>query len=194
MDTREKMILESSKLFSQRGYDAVGVQEIVQSCDVTKPTLYHHFGNKLGLLKAIFEEKFGDLRIAIASAANIQQTSNYHLGLNKNLQTIASNLFEYARKEPEFYRMQLSMFFAPPENESHKVAFGYFIQLQEILEKMFQEAVLVLGNLRGKERIAATTFLGMVNNYIGLFLNHELDFSEDLTKILVHQFMHGISS
>ncbi len=32
------------------GYDAMGIQRIVEAARITKPTLYHYFGSKQGLL------------------------------------------------------------------------------------------------------------------------------------------------
>ena len=50
LDNRELILNAALDLFYARGYDAVGVQEIVDRAGVTKPTLYYYFGSKLGLL------------------------------------------------------------------------------------------------------------------------------------------------
>ena len=55
MDNREAILSEALHLFYVRGYDAVGVQEIVDAAGVTKPTLYYYFGSKKGLLESLFE-------------------------------------------------------------------------------------------------------------------------------------------
>ena len=55
-DNRTGLLHSALTLFATRGYDAVGVQEIVENAGVTKPTLYHYFGNKLGLLETLLEE------------------------------------------------------------------------------------------------------------------------------------------
>jgi len=52
MNAKIRLINISTALFALHGYDAVGIKEIVDKAGVTKPTLYHHFGNKEGLLKA----------------------------------------------------------------------------------------------------------------------------------------------
>ena len=41
------------QLFYEKGYDAIGVQEIADAAGVTKPTLYHYFGSKYGLLETV---------------------------------------------------------------------------------------------------------------------------------------------
>ena len=55
MDNKKNIMNIALKSFSLKGFDAVGVQEIVEKSGVTKPTLYHYFGSKTGLLEAIFD-------------------------------------------------------------------------------------------------------------------------------------------
>ena len=44
----KKLLLDAAlDLFYAKGYDAVGVQEIVDRAGVTKPTLYYYFGSKI---------------------------------------------------------------------------------------------------------------------------------------------------
>ena len=51
IDNRELLLDAALDLFYAKGYDAVGVQEIVDRAGVTKPTLYYYFGSKIGLLQ-----------------------------------------------------------------------------------------------------------------------------------------------
>ena len=51
MENKERIMECALDLFYAKGYDAVGVQEIVEKAGITKPTLYYYFGSKLGLLK-----------------------------------------------------------------------------------------------------------------------------------------------
>ncbi|HIS80092.1 MAG TPA: helix-turn-helix transcriptional regulator [Candidatus Scatomonas merdavium] len=39
MENRERLLEAALSLFYEKGYDAVGVQEIVEAAGVTKPTL-----------------------------------------------------------------------------------------------------------------------------------------------------------
>ena len=50
------MIAEARRLFTERGYDDVGAEEIVRAAGVTRGALYHHFGGKPGLLDAAYEQ------------------------------------------------------------------------------------------------------------------------------------------
>jgi len=61
MDNRQRLIDCALYLFSQRGYDAVAVREIVEAAGVTKPTLYHYFNSKRGLLEAVLKREMTHL-------------------------------------------------------------------------------------------------------------------------------------
>ncbi|MCD7717366.1 MAG: TetR/AcrR family transcriptional regulator [Lachnospiraceae bacterium] len=62
MDNRIRLLQCANELFYEKGYDAVGVQEIVARAGLTKPTLYYYFGSKKGLLEALVAERFERLR------------------------------------------------------------------------------------------------------------------------------------
>jgi TetR/AcrR family transcriptional regulator len=57
MDNRSALLTHALQLFAARGYDAVGVQEIVEAAGITKPTLYHYFGSKRGLLDTLLAKE-----------------------------------------------------------------------------------------------------------------------------------------
>jgi len=45
LTTREKLAWTASKLFQERGYHGVGLNEILAAADLPKGSLYHHFPN-----------------------------------------------------------------------------------------------------------------------------------------------------
>ncbi len=58
MDNRTNILSQALSLFAARGYEGVGVQEIVDAANITKPTLYHYFGSKEGLLTELLGSHF----------------------------------------------------------------------------------------------------------------------------------------
>lgn len=85
MDNRSNILSCALELFASRGYDAVGVQEIVDAAGITKPTLYHYFGSKRGLLDALLKEHFDELYESVTRAAdykhNLPMTLNALTGV-----------------------------------------------------------------------------------------------------------------
>src|SRR5829696_10536454 len=53
--TREALIRASRELFTARGYDSDGTEEVVRTAGVTRGALYHQFGDKASLLEAVYE-------------------------------------------------------------------------------------------------------------------------------------------
>lgn len=55
-DQTVKLLIEiGTVLFSERGYAAVSLEEIVQTANLTRGAVYHHFKNKKGLFLSVFE-------------------------------------------------------------------------------------------------------------------------------------------
>ncbi len=164
------------------------MQEIVDAAGITKPTLYHYFGSKRGLLDALLKQYFDELYESVRQAADYKR--NLPLTLNK----LASAYFAFAKRHSTFYRMQLSMWFAPQVSEAFCAVSRLNEMQQQLLEDLFIKAVNDHGNMRGRHRAYAATFLGMINTYIGLSLNGYMEIDDKLVYRAVHQFMHGIFS
>lgn len=188
MDNRENIIERAVELFSTRGYDAVGVQEIAETCGITKPTLYHYFGSKKGLLDAVLKEGFAGFMDTLKSAGK------YAHDITKSLTDTANAFFTFARKNPDFYRMALSLYFSPPMSEANIEAALYHQEIYDIMEKMFLGAEADHGNMKGRRKEYAASFIGLLNTYIGMYLNGHTEFSDEMVYKIIHRFMHGIFS
>lgn len=188
MDNRAVLLQCALDLFAARGYDAVGVQEIVEAARVTKPTLYHYFGSKQGLLQTLLAEQLQGL------VDEIKEAAEYRGDLPNNLSRLVQVHFRFATLNPSASRLLLSLWFAPPESEAFQLALDLSSHRQEILEELFRKAGRDHGNMRGRQRIYALSFMGMINAYTGLWLNGHIELNDALAYQAVHQFEHGIYS
>ncbi len=106
-DTRAELLDRALDLFAAYGYDGVGVQQICAAAGVTKPTLYHHFGSKRGLLERLMEERLQALHAAL------QDGGAPSGDLDAALTALAEATFAFAAGERTFYRLYLTLWFAP---------------------------------------------------------------------------------
>lgn len=56
MKTKERILIESMKLFSVSGYDAVSIRTIADAVEIGNSALYKHFSSKQAIFDAIVEE------------------------------------------------------------------------------------------------------------------------------------------
>jgi len=185
-DNRQRLLEVALDRFASRGYDATGVQDLVDAAGVTKPTLYHYFGSKLGLLQALIQhhgERFlADLRMAAAYEGDLPLT----------LQRIVRTYLSFARRQPEFYRLHMMLYFLPPHHEAREATAAFFEEQQTLLEGMFVAAVPGHGNLKGKHQRLASSLLGQINSYAVLLIDGALADSEALPHEVAKQFSYGI--
>ena len=188
LGNRSLILAEATRLFSERGYEAVSVSEICEVSRITKPTLYHYFGSKRGLLDAIIEERGSPLLKAVAGAAN------YDHDVRLGLERIAFAFSNFALADPLFARLRLAMSFAPLESEPGEAASAFNRALFDSVEAFFREAALDHGNMKGRSRAFAATFIGTLDSYAGFMLAGASELDERTIREALRQFMYGIFS
>jgi AcrR family transcriptional regulator len=67
--TRDALVAAGRRLFADRGFAAVGTEELVRAAGVTRGALYHHFADKTALFAAVFEAIEADVAVRLAAAA-----------------------------------------------------------------------------------------------------------------------------
>ena len=191
MENRERILECALHLFYLKGYDAVGIQEICRAAGVTKPTLYHYFGSKYGLLDCLLKEKIGEL------LASLKQSLGAPEKVEQSLYRLLSMLTDYASANYEGYLFMMTLYYSPRENEAFRAVKPYMQELHDQTVQIFERASRELGNMNGRQQQFAIGFLGMINHYI-LYLGYQmpegLTVPEEKKRALLHQFLHGIYS
>lgn len=188
MSTRDTLLTHALALFTVRGYDAVGVQELASAAGVTKPTLYHHFGSKEGVLEALLEGAEGSL------LSSLERASRYQGDLPRHLSEIVRVYLAFARAQPDLYRLVAAAALAPPESDLARLARPLHERQRGLLTALFEAASRDHGNMRGRARRYADSLGGLVHAYVVLALLGEVAVDAQLEHDIVHQFSHGIYS
>jgi AcrR family transcriptional regulator len=102
--TRGRLAAAARILFAERGYAAVGTEEIVKRAKVTRGALYHHFAGKRELLRAVHEQLEGELAAQIG--ARIADEAEAGTGAREVLE-LGARAFLDACERPEIARITL---------------------------------------------------------------------------------------
>lgn len=98
--TKERIIYQSLKLFSQKGYDGVSMREIAAAVGIKGASIYNHFKGKEEIFTAIFEEmknkySFAAMSMNIPSESNSDTAMLYHNTSEQQLQIMAEGIMRF---------------------------------------------------------------------------------------------------
>ena len=65
-ETRGKLIAAARKAFGEVGFAAASMDDFTAEAGLTRGALYHHFGDKKGLLEAVIKEIDADMGARLA--------------------------------------------------------------------------------------------------------------------------------
>jgi AcrR family transcriptional regulator len=71
-DRRSKILEAATRLFGERGFHAVGIDEIGEAAGITGPGVYRHFAGKDELLVAVFDAATDDLWVGPDGRATLE--------------------------------------------------------------------------------------------------------------------------
>jgi len=92
---RQRRILETAlDLFTRRGYFNTSVHDIQRAADISIGSIYHHFGNKEGIAKALYDDLVAQMTEAVA---RIRERNK---GLYQRGRAFIAYLFEMAETMP----------------------------------------------------------------------------------------------
>lgn len=185
-DNRTKLLNTACELFAARSYDAVGVQEVVSRAGLSKPTLYHYFGNKEGLLSALLEARFS------LWLQNLESKSRYQGNLVASLENLASTWLEQSQADTDWFYLLLALSSVPLEHPVRPLIAPWLQKQQKLIEQLLIDAVPQHGNLKGHHPILALTLQGWLYQTTRALLSGDLPLKSDSIHKLIKQFMYGI--
>ncbi|MGA2166070.1 MAG: helix-turn-helix domain-containing protein, partial [Solirubrobacteraceae bacterium] len=97
--------------FAEQGYDATGIAEIARRAGVAKSVIYHHYGSKAGLYRAVMMAGTKDL------VAHVAATQPNSAGDWPWLRAGVTAYFEFIRDRPSVWRLLVRDTPAEPELE-----------------------------------------------------------------------------
>jgi AcrR family transcriptional regulator len=98
---RERVLETAIHLFTQEGYFNTSVPDIVRESEVSTGSIYHHFGDKEGIAKALFETLVERMETAFNDIEQQYETAE------ERCRAVIELLFRITEEEPEVMSFML---------------------------------------------------------------------------------------
>jgi AcrR family transcriptional regulator len=107
MSAKEKILSAAIGLLEQQGVDGLTTRAVCDAAGVTAPTLYHHFGDKNGLVRAVVGEGVTEFmamkraqRVTNDPLADLRRGWDAWIGFGLERPTLFRLMIEAARSDP----------------------------------------------------------------------------------------------
>ncbi|MCK9224061.1 MAG: TetR/AcrR family transcriptional regulator [Candidatus Muirbacterium halophilum] len=186
---KKSIILNNAlKLFTVFGYDNTGVQKIADISGITKPTLYHYFGSKDGLLYELIKINVEDF------LKELYKSCEYNFDVRTTLEKVVFCFFKFAKEKPDFCKFFLNSEFSPNESDVRICSFFFRKNMFEYVKSIFEKAENDHGNMKGRSQRYTISFLGTINSYISMNYSELIELDDHCVKEVVRQYLYGIFS
>ncbi|HIF54089.1 MAG: TetR/AcrR family transcriptional regulator [Methylococcales bacterium] len=99
MDSKEKILIQSKKLFAEKGFSETSMRNIAKTVNLTVAALYHHFPNKNALYLETVQYAFADKALLFSEAWQLESSAE------KKLELFVSSLIQVLVSDSEFHRL-----------------------------------------------------------------------------------------
>lgn len=177
MTTEEQILNAAARLLEQEGVAGVTTRAVCSAAGVTAPTLYHHFGDKEGLLKAVVVR---GVQAFMAEKRTNRQTADPVADLKRGW----DGWIAFALERPKLFRLMVESTRSNPGASQEA-----FVLLRAVVERLESA-----GRLNTDVDTAARTIWAASNGVLALFMqdtpvgeirkSSELLFDAVVTKLL----------
>lgn len=134
-ETRSTLVITARKVFSERGYAGTSMDDLTAQAGLTRGALYHHFGDKKGLLAAVVEQIDAEMDARLQAISD--NADDAWMGFRSRCQAYLKMALE-----PEFQRLVLRdarsvLGGTSPEAQRYCVE-----SMQRLLENLIEEGVV----------------------------------------------------
>lgn len=130
-----RILLAAMNLFSEKGYAATSVREIVQEAKVTNPMLYYYFDSKEGVFMELIAFLFSSMNQYMGEVLGKDHS------LEQRLRAVACAHHEACRETPEVLRFIYSVLFGPAESSPRVDMFSLINKHHEQVREAFEKAI-----------------------------------------------------
>jgi AcrR family transcriptional regulator len=182
----DRILQTALELFSNKGYDATSVREVCEAAGVTKPTLYHFYGSKEGVYRALVEGTLEEYRRAVRDLVGSPGT------VSERLRRVARAHFEYTRERRELVRFVLALSHNPPSSAPVTDFHRYYEDVVGAIATLANEGIATGELAPGPVDVRMLVFMGAISEAMhGFLLAGRPELSSELADTLVDTVLRG---
>ncbi len=136
IETRELLLATARKVFSEQGYAEASMDDLTAQAGLTRGALYHHFGDKKGLLSAVVEQIDAEMDSRL-QALSVTTDDLWHGFIAR------CRLYLTMAQEPEIQRIVLRDARAILGNTTPETSQYCIESMQTRLETLMQQKIIV---------------------------------------------------
>jgi AcrR family transcriptional regulator len=156
----DRILRTALGLFSTKGYDATSVREICEAAGITKPTLYHFFGSKDGVYRALVEGALSAFEREVERSVRAPGTAV------ERLRRVATGHFGTAERERETVRFLFALVHSPPSAAPPTDFPQFYERLVALVAGVVEEGV-ARGELKpGPTEVRMLVFMGALGEAV----------------------------
>jgi len=178
--------LSALELFASKGYEATSVREICEAAGITKPTLYHFYGSKEGVYRALVDGTLEDFRGEILRA--LQGTGD----TVARLQRVARIYFESARARRDLLRFIFGLIHNPASSAPPTDFPRFYEEVVGLIAAEVEDGVARGELVAGRSDLRMLLFMGALGEALcGYLIAGKPQLSTGLADALVETVVEG---
>jgi AcrR family transcriptional regulator len=186
---RQRLLAAATDLFTQRGYAASTVREIVGAAGVTKPVLYYYFRNKEGIYLELMRGAFAKLDELITDSAGDGGSAT------QKLLRLCDRTYTLFMENVKVARVMYSIYYGPHQGAPFFDFDAYHLKFQEAVRGLIQEGIRKGEFKRGNPEDMTWAILGAINVAMEVHLGHiELELGREGLARVLKVIFQGISA
>lgn len=136
MGTKEHIMDAAMKLFSEKGFEATTVRDIVSMADVNVALINYHFGSKEGLLKQLIETRAKLMQVRIKEISE-----NTELSEIQKINLIIEHYVEKLFTHHAFHKVLIFELFSSTRESLHQDTLEIFSGNSKIIESIINSGI-----------------------------------------------------
>lgn len=186
MNTKEIILKEAEKIFSEKGYYKARMEDIARSAKIAKGTVYLYFKSKEDLFTSIIEKTLLKFYHRIK---NVSENEKDEMAKLRN--TIREMIEEFADKKVFLRKVEIHRLMEDKDlrAEFKKRVFPVFKEISDYATGIIKEGIKK-GKIKGKNpRIISAFIFGGIRNAC---LMHDFMYGESLNKEIIEKEIFNI--